>query len=80
MFVYEKDIYRPVVCRVSAAQVSLYVNVMIIKIIKIIIVNLGGISLFEELDKLMQSVWFDCSYTLIINRSPFSNVLQKTVS
>ena len=47
---------------------------------QIIIVNLGGISLFEELDKLMQSVWFDCSYTLIINRSPFSNVLQKTVS
>lgn len=63
MFVYEKDIYRPVV---SQPQ--------------IIIVNLGGISIFEELDKLMQSVWFDCSYTLIINRSPFSNVLQKTVS
>lgn len=39
-----------------SGQVSLHVDVMIIKIIKITIVNLDVISLFEELEELMQSV------------------------
>lgn len=39
-----------------SGQVSLHVDVMIIKIIEITIVNLDVISLFEELEELMQSV------------------------